>query len=48
MPEYRYVGERTQLLLWAERKGRDGVLAYQEEWNATSLDGLPGLRRSGG
>jgi hypothetical protein len=44
VPEYRFVGERRQLLLWADRKGPDGVRAYQEERNATSLDGLPGLR----
>jgi hypothetical protein len=44
VPEYRFVGERRQLLLWADRKGRDGVRDYQEERNATSLDGLPGLR----
>jgi hypothetical protein len=47
VPEYRYVAERTQLLLWADRKGRDGVRTYQEERNGSSLDGLPGLRGSG-
>lgn len=47
VPEYRYVCERAQLLLWAERKGRDGVRAYQQEHNVTSLDGLPGLRGPG-
>ena len=44
VPEYRFVGERRQLLAWADRKGLDGVRAYQEERNDTSLDGLPGLR----
>ena len=47
VPEYRYVGDRTQLLLWADRKGRAGVRAYQAERNDTSVDGLPGLRGSG-
>ena len=47
VPEYRFVGERRQLLEWADRKGPDGVRTYQEERNATSLDGLPGLRGSG-
>ena len=46
VPEYRFVGERRQLLAWADRKGPDGVRTYQEERNATSLDGLPGLRGS--
>jgi hypothetical protein len=44
VPRYDYVGERTQLLEWAERKGADGIRAYQAERNAKSLDGLPGLR----
>ena len=43
VPTYRYVGERDQLLLWAERKGVDGVEAYRRERNARSIDGLPGL-----
>jgi hypothetical protein len=43
VPQYRYDGERTQLLDWADRKGRDGVAAYREENNTTSIDGLPGL-----
>jgi len=46
VPEYRFVGERTQLELWAERKGPDGVRAYRQENNRTSIDGLPGLRAS--
>ena len=38
-----YVGERPTLDEWAERRGRDGVRAYQAEKNAVSIDGLPGL-----
>lgn len=43
VPCYRYEGERTQLVDWAERKGPEGVVAYQRERNVTSVDGLPGL-----
>lgn len=44
VPLYSFEGERTQLLAWADRKGPDGIAAYKAENNATSLDGLPGLR----
>jgi len=43
VPRYRYEAERSQLLDWAERKGPEGVAAYRDEANATSIDGLPGL-----
>ena len=33
------------MIAWSERKGVEGVAAYQRENNAKSLDGLPGLRR---
>ena len=45
IPRYDFVEERDQGLRWAEHKGRDGVLAYHAERNATSLDGLPSLER---
>ncbi len=44
VPLLDYVGERTQLAAWAERKTEAGLVEYQREKNATSLDGLPGLR----
>jgi hypothetical protein len=44
VPRYRYEGERTQLAEWAERKGPEGLRAYQRERNRESLDGLPALR----
>jgi hypothetical protein len=44
VPRYRYEGERTQLGEWAERKGPEGLRAYQRERNRASLDGLPALR----
>lgn len=44
IPLYDYVGERSQLLAWADRKGADGLDTYREKNNAASIDGLPGLR----
>ena len=44
VPLMRYEGERTQIGDWAERKGPEGLRAYQLERNRTSLDGLPALR----
>ncbi len=47
VPRYRYEGERSQLPDWASRKGEPGLLAYQREHNARSIDGLPALRWTG-
>jgi hypothetical protein len=44
IPLYDYVGERSQLLAWCDRKGADGILEYQAQKNRYSIDGLPGLR----
>ncbi len=44
VPLYRFEGHRSQLGEWAERKGPDGLRAYQNEKNRISLDGLPALR----
>ena len=41
MPLYDYQGERDSLIRWAEHQGEDGLLAYREEKNRLSLDGLP-------
>ncbi len=43
VPRYEYIGDRPQLLDWAEKKGDDGLRKYQVQKNRTSLDGLPGL-----
>lgn len=43
VPLYDYVGERDQLDRWAASKGREGVLEYQAQRNAVSIDGLPAL-----
>ncbi len=44
VPLYRHAGPRTQLGAWAERKGPAGLVEYQRELNAASIDGLPALR----
>jgi hypothetical protein len=44
VPLLRYERERTQMGEWAERKKETGLVTYQRETNAASLDGLPGLR----
>src|SRR5262245_54689581 len=44
VPLYSYEGERTALGAWAEKKGPEGLVAYQRDKNAASIDGLPGLR----
>lgn len=46
VPQLSYVGERSQLHEWADRKGEDGLRSYRRENNALSIDGLPGLRGS--
>lgn len=41
IPYYEYIGERNQLNDWATEKGEEGIKAYWEEKNQTSIDGLP-------
>jgi hypothetical protein len=43
VPLLSYAGERSQLTDWAQRKGPDGLVAYRDEKNAASIDGLPAL-----
>jgi hypothetical protein len=43
VPLYEFRGERTQLPAWADRKGADGLVTYQTEKNARSIDGLPAV-----
>jgi hypothetical protein len=43
VPRYQYIGERQQLIRWADRKGEEGVRVYQRKKNQRSIDGLPGL-----
>jgi hypothetical protein len=44
VPLMHFEADRTQLDAWADRKGPDGLRAYQLEHNVRSLDGLPALR----
>lgn len=47
VPRMKYVGERTQMADWCDRKLREGGAAalvdYRRRKNATSLDGLPAI-----
>jgi hypothetical protein len=43
VPRMTYDGDRTQLAEFAERKGPEGLVEYQLDRNATSIDGLPGI-----
>jgi len=45
VPLYDYRGERDQLVNWAQKKGEEGLRAYESQKNALSIDGLPGLCR---
>jgi hypothetical protein len=44
VPRYRYEGDRSQLLEWADKKGPTGLDEYRAGHNLTSIDGLPGLK----
>ena len=44
VPRYQFDDDRPQIGEWAERKGADGLAAYQRQKNAASIDGLPALR----
>lgn len=41
VPLMDYKAERTQLRRWAEAKGPEGVVAYWQQKNLCSIDGLP-------
>ena len=41
VPLYEYKGDRDQHFKWAEKIGPDGLIAYRNENNLTSVDGLP-------
>jgi len=44
VPRYAYEGERGQLFDWGDRKDDAALAGYRRDFNAKSLDGLPGLR----
>ncbi len=43
VPRYSYEGDRSTLRDAWEKRGPDGIKAYQQENNRASIDGLPGL-----
>jgi hypothetical protein len=43
VPLMAYSADRDVLTKWAAKKGPEGVVDYQREKNAASLDGLPGV-----
>jgi hypothetical protein len=45
VPLYRFEGDRSQMIEWAEHKGNEGIARYHEEKNRESIDGLPALKR---
>ena len=48
VPYYEYKEQRDTLLRWADNKGRDGVLEYQQNNNRVSLNGFDtGLTEEG-
>jgi len=46
VPLMDFVAHRPQMDEWGARKGLAGVVAYREEKNARSIDGLPGMGRA--
>jgi len=43
VPFMTFQGHRPTMDQWSQRKGRDGILAYQRDRNTLSIDGLDGL-----
>jgi hypothetical protein len=41
VPVFDFVSERPMLHQWAEKKGPEGLDAYRQDKNRTSIDGLP-------
>ena len=41
VPSFEYLGERPSLVNWSEQKGEAGLVAYRQEKNTFSIDGLP-------
>ncbi|WP_425070457.1 pyridoxamine 5'-phosphate oxidase family protein [Sagittula sp. S175] len=41
VPHFDYAGERPVLHDWAEKKGPEGIRAYWDEKNRTTIDGFP-------
>ncbi|CAN5185762.1 pyridoxamine 5'-phosphate oxidase family protein [soil metagenome] len=43
IPYFDHVGERDNLVRWAEAKGHDGLADYWAQKNTASIDGLPAV-----
>ena len=43
VPEMQFVGERSQLVRWADNRSDEELASYRMEKNAVSIDGLPAL-----
>ena len=43
VPKFEYVEERDTLTRWADAKKIEGLPLYRRQYNARSIDGLPGL-----
>lgn len=41
VPLFEFTGQRDLLDAWAEKKGPEGLVAYQQEKNRVSIDGFP-------
>lgn len=41
VPEFDYMGDRTALSKWTDKRGKQGIEDYWHENNQISLDGLP-------
>ena len=42
VPQLDFVGHLDAMDVWAEKKGAEGVAAYRQLKNKTSIDGIPG------
>lgn len=40
VPLMNYVGQRQEMITWAEKKGADGMKTYHQQKNLISIDGL--------
>ena len=43
VPVYEFRKQRTQLTAWADNQGKESIAEFQQDINAKSIDGLPGI-----